>query len=72
MIPSRLHPRVDEAELDRAERQRRPAGLIGERAVVDERVECQPEREHQSDELDRPPALEQQRDDERRQRRDEA
>ena len=61
-----------EAELDRAERKREPARLVVEELVVDAHVERDAEHQHQRDELDRPPAVDPQRNEERGERRDEA
>ena len=58
------HAGVDDAELDRTERGGEPAGLIRHRAVVQDAVEHEPHREHQRDKLDRPPAMQRERDDE--------
>ena len=51
------HRRVDDRQLEHAERHRQPGRLVRERAVVDSGVEEQTDREHQRDELDRPPAV---------------
>ncbi len=66
------HPAIDERQLERAERQREPRRLVGERAVVDGHVEHEAEREHQRDELDRPPAVQREREHQRGRRRREA
>src|SRR5581483_8165659 len=66
------HGGDDQAELERAERQREPRRLVVEELVVHAHVERQPEHEHEDDQLDRPPAVDRERDDEWRERRDEA
>ena len=47
MIAERAHRAVHDPELERAERQRGPARLVGEHPVVDERVEHEADPEHQ-------------------------
>src|SRR5262249_490401 len=54
-----------------AERKGEPPGLIGEDAVVHAHVEHDADREHQRHELDRPPALDRERNEECRRRGDE-
>src|SRR5581483_6990026 len=60
------HRAVDDAELERAERDREPARLVRERAVVPE-IEDRPHGEHQRHQLDRPPPVNRDRDEQRRQ-----
>ena len=45
-----------------AERQRRPARLVGQQPVVDLRVEAEPDADHQRGRLDRPPAVQHERE----------
>ena len=64
-----------QAQLEQAERERRPAGLVGQQAVVDRHVEREPDPEHQPGELERPPLVQDRRehrgDEERQHRRGE-
>ena len=61
--------REDEQELEHAERHGQPARLVVEHAVVDEDVQREPDAEHQPRELDRPPGVDEGREDARRQQR---
>ena len=60
------HQAEQDAELDRAERERGPGGLVAQQPVVGEDVERQPDRGHQPDSLNRPPAVQDRRQHARR------
>ena len=51
----------DQAELEQAERNRRPAGLVRQEPVIEGDVERQPDDEHQPGELERPPLVQERR-----------
>ena len=59
-----VHQQDEQPELERAERQRRPARLVRERAVIDLHVESKTDPEHEAHGLHGPPAMlrERQRD----------
>ena len=63
--PGRVHQPDERAELDEAERHRRPAGLVAEPAVHLD-VEEEPDAEHQRDCLDGPPPVLREREHTRR------